>query len=145
MANSFIEQTFPECDTFTGQKRKTCRGESSLPLNGRNSINAYRALWGLPPLEQLTQRATIPTGSAKTMTFMQRATSFVKTIGKTIANWKLSDQSVINERLAICRNCPSYINEGCKLCGCQVVAKQKLLNKLANPSAVCPAGKWGAR
>lgn len=46
-----MNNTFPECDQFTDHRRAICRGERpDLPVDGRNSINGYRRLWGLPPL-----------------------------------------------------------------------------------------------
>lgn len=45
------ENTYPECDQFTEHRRKLCRGErADVPVDGPNSVNAYRRLWGLPPL-----------------------------------------------------------------------------------------------
>ena len=42
---------FPECDKFTDHRRTICRGErQNMPVDGKNSVNAYRRLWGLPPL-----------------------------------------------------------------------------------------------
>jgi hypothetical protein len=37
-----------ECLQFTGRRRAICRGEADLPLE---TINAYRRMWGLPPLD----------------------------------------------------------------------------------------------
>lgn len=45
-----MSHTFPECEKFVGRKKAICRGEVELPLNGPNSINAYRLKEGLIPL-----------------------------------------------------------------------------------------------
>ena len=43
------------------------------------------------------------------------------------------------ERLDICRNCPSFVSltTQCQECGCFMKMKTKL------PNATCPLGKWG--
>lgn len=45
------ENAFPECDQFTDHRRIICRGERpDMPVDGKNSVNAYRRVWGLSPL-----------------------------------------------------------------------------------------------
>jgi hypothetical protein len=40
-----------ECDRFTDHRRAICRGErEGMAVDGPNSVNAYRAMWGLTPL-----------------------------------------------------------------------------------------------
>lgn len=62
----------PECEHLTGRLRAICRGEAGLPLNGRNSTNAYRQSWGLPPLET-PQRSQQTTGKRPTQAKSRKA------------------------------------------------------------------------
>lgn len=50
----------------------------------------------------------------------------------------LKDDSIINKRLDICKQCPELIQltKQCKLCGCFMEMKTKL------EIATCPIGKW---
>lgn len=41
---------FHECDKLEGRMRAICRGEVELPLEGHNSINAYRVSFGVSRL-----------------------------------------------------------------------------------------------
>lgn len=47
---------YPECDCFeiTDHRRAICRGEARKPLNGPNSINAYRKKWGFDPIQSVS-------------------------------------------------------------------------------------------
>jgi hypothetical protein len=49
-----------------------------------------------------------------------------------------STKQLVEDRLAICRECPFFnkITVGCNKCGCFLRMKTKLVN------AVCPIGKW---
>lgn len=51
---------------------------------------------------------------------------------------KWVDESVSNERFAICKACPELIKltKQCKKCGCFMAVKSKIEN------AKCPLGKW---
>ena len=51
-------------------------------------------------------------------------------------------QAEIDERLAICRDCPHLVENHCNLCGCPCVESNQLLNKLALATESCPLGKW---
>lgn len=53
-------------------------------------------------------------------------------------NTKPAEQTVINERYAICLECPELIkiSKQCKQCGCFMNFKTQL------ESAKCPLGKW---
>jgi hypothetical protein len=44
------DNNFPECEKFTGRLKAICRCETELPLDGPQSHNAYRRLWGLDPI-----------------------------------------------------------------------------------------------
>jgi rRNA maturation protein Nop10 len=48
--------------------------------------------------------------------------------------------TVSQERMDICKQCPEFINltDQCKKCGCIMSIKTKL------PNAYCPIGKWDA-
>jgi hypothetical protein len=54
-------------------------------------------------------------------------------------NLQKVEGQMLEERLAICKECPSYIGatHQCKECGCIMNLKAKL------PNAECPLGKWG--
>jgi hypothetical protein len=56
---------------------------------------------------------------------------FNKNLGKV-------EQSISEERMAICRECPRYVSvtHQCLECGCIMNMKTKL------PNATCPLGKW---
>jgi hypothetical protein len=62
----------------------------------------------------------------------------------TVRPWHLvnknnyTTQDIADERLAICKECPFFIEapQVCKKCGCFMVAKTKL------KKAKCPVGKW---
>ncbi|MES2789511.1 MAG: hypothetical protein V4719_07810 [Planctomycetota bacterium] len=51
-------------------------------------------------------------------------------------------QEQVNERLAICQNCPEFAGDRCGECGCHCNERRVFLNKLAWHSEVCPLGKW---
>ena len=78
--------------------------------------------------------------------------TFMKVVTDTIVKHKgkLVSKAVIDERLAICKECP-YFRPGknrCSVCGCGVTIdkgfRRNLANKLAHPSSVCPKKKWRA-
>jgi hypothetical protein len=48
------------------------------------------------------------------------------------------DETISNDRYAICESCPRFfkITKQCKECGCFMAIKTKL------KEAVCPLGKW---
>lgn len=48
----------------------------------------------------------------------------------------------IQERLAICQKCPFLENYHCCLCGCACVETNRVMNKLALATEVCPDGRW---
>ena len=86
------------------------------------------------------------------LTILQRAIS-VATVGAATAARALAtghafvSEDVILERLALCRACDQFdqVKESCKLCGCGCNGSEKLANKLAHASSVCPYSppKWG--
>jgi len=49
----------------------------------------------------------------------------------------------IESRLSICKTCEFYKDDGCMLCGCQIVREANYMNKLAHKDQKCPADKWG--
>ncbi len=52
---------YPECDQFKDHRRAICRGDRpDVPIDGKNSVNAYRKLWGLHPLGQQPWDVTQP-------------------------------------------------------------------------------------
>jgi hypothetical protein len=55
-------------------------------------------------------------------------------------NKEKTDDALQEERLSICKKCPSYrkFAKQCKECGCIMPAKVKLAE------AFCPLGKWAA-
>lgn len=57
-----------------------------------------------------------------------------------------SGQSLINDRFAICEECPSYdpVHKQCLECGCNLSNKNIFLNKLAWADQKCPLGKWNS-
>lgn len=53
-------------------------------------------------------------------------------------------QRQIDERLAICEQCPHLKGHHCSLCGCNCKGNGKFINKLAWRDQTCPDGRWGA-
>lgn len=134
---------FPECSQFTGHKRAICRGETDLPLNGPKSVNAYRSVWRLPPLDE--KNASLST-SPEPIPLLIRGWNFAAAMAKwTLAGMPRSTQAEIDERLAICLACPHLQGNHCTKCGCACVESNRLINKLALATETCPEGKWGKR
>jgi len=139
---------FPECECFkTGDPRRAiCRNErADMPLHGDNSVNRYRAKWGFAAIEGENTTPIKP----KRMGMFQRGVSFAKTLAGTLKNKATTGKAYVSDdvrlaRLAICQTCEHHINGNCDLCGCGCNASNRLTNKLAHPTAVCPAGKWGS-
>ena len=59
-----------------------------------------------------------------------------------VDGFRRCDQAEIDSRLAICQQCPQFVNNHCNLCGCACVEENRLTNKLALKSSTCPQGKW---
>lgn len=59
----------------------------------------------------------------------------------TSSGFKTRTQSEIDERLAICKECPEFNGNACAKCGCLCNA-DGVINKLALKSESCPIGKW---
>ena len=51
-------------------------------------------------------------------------------------------QEEIDERLAICQECPEFVDDACRICGCPCLSENRILNKLTLKSEKCPLGKW---
>ncbi len=53
-------------------------------------------------------------------------------------NTEYADESEVNKRYGVCKNCPEFINltKQCRQCGCVMSLKTKIKH------AVCPLGKW---
>lgn len=64
----------------------------------------------------------------------------LRQIAKDIVAGKLqlSEEELATERLKLCKECPQMtkLSRQCKLCGCFLDLKVKVLN------AQCPMGKW---
>ena len=135
---------FPECDSMAGRLRQICRGEADLPLDGDNSINAYRVAWGLDPISSTSQvapTAAPPAQSAPPL--IVRGWNFATAIARwTLAGMPRRSQAEIDARLAICQACPFLQNDHCTKCGCACVEQNRLINKLALATEKCPEGKW---
>jgi len=68
--------SFPECEHLTGRLRAICRNEAGLPLDGPNGVNHYRVdLWSLQPIDNISQRETLPDGSRKPTNASQQITT----------------------------------------------------------------------
>lgn len=72
------------------------------------------------------------------------------TLTGEVARWTASgfarvSDSVLEERLAICRDCPQWDASGfggtgrCRLCGCSTAAKLRMA------TAECPEGRWKSK
>lgn len=136
------DTTFLECEALSGRLKDICEGKVLTPEKCDN----FRQRRGMTPRFSKPERAVEPIVSQKPLSIFQKAASFVRTVGKSILSGKRSTQEIIDQRLAICQTCPQYSDGGCKLCGCRINQAKVLTNKLANPSARCPAKppRWDA-
>jgi len=82
---------------------------------------------------------------------VQRLKNFsVAAISHVTAGHPTCTQEQVDERYAICRECPLFINHGnmkgiCShsSCGCNITNTLVFLNKLGWADQSCPIGKWG--
>lgn len=128
-----MNNNLPECDIFPegDHRRLICRGEDGRPLNGENSVNQYRSLWGMPPLSNSSPPILI------------LGWNFASAITRwTLAGMPRRTQAEIDERLAICQACPFLVDNHCNRCGCACVEQNQLINKLALATEKCPENKW---
>lgn len=147
-----------ECDQFTDHRRLICRGERpDLPLDGPQSINAYRVKWGLLPLRErmvgsdcgdvLPVSANAPqvaeTATTTVPGLIQQVVTFTAAL-KTHLKDGLTrcDVEQIESRLAVCQECPEFTGKQCRQCGCACNAKSTFFNKLAWRSEKCPLSRW---
>lgn len=143
-----MEETFPECEQFTGRKREICRGEAAgMPLEGAHSVNAYRQSWGLPPLTGISLSHAVQRPVAKkavrSTTLIERVQTFTRALADHARDGLAKcDQQEIAHRLAICEKCPSFVASHCQECGCRCSSRQVFFNKLAWRSEACPLGHW---
>ena len=63
-------------------------------------------------------------------------------LGHANDGFRRCNQAEIDYRFSICQACPEFVNSHCNVCGCPCVEANRLLNKLALASEVCPLGKW---
>lgn len=130
---------FQECAHLRGRKLQICRGEANLPLEGPNSINAYRRSWGMDPLTQ----AGTATEQKQPPPLLIRGWNFAVAMTRwTLAGMPRRSQDEIEERLAICQGCEHLVDNQCNQCGCLCVESNHLINKLALTTERCPVGKW---
>lgn len=76
---------------------------------------------------------------------VRRAVNFTKAlVNHVLSGAELADNEEIERRFNICQTCPLYENARCKHndCGCNILNKQKFLNKLAWKDQTCPENKW---
>lgn len=71
------------------------------------------------------------------MSFAQKLKNRMQEMNMSLAA-SIADDSLSEQRLAICKECPFYISltSQCKKCGCFMKAKTKIT------AAKCPIGKW---
>ncbi len=138
---------FPECECFADHRRAVCRNEAAgKPLNGANSVNAYRKAWGFAPLDGPDRSVGVE--PPKRMSLMQRAATAVRVIGTTAINAATGKRAFVSgevraERFAICQACEHFSRGNCQLCSCSCNKSSQLTNKLAHASSECPVKKWG--
>lgn len=53
--------------------------------------------------------------------------------------WRRVPESVRQERLDVCRQCPAMLGDRCAFCGCYLSVKTSW------PAESCPIGKWDSR
>ncbi|MEI8381050.1 MAG: hypothetical protein WCJ09_13035 [Planctomycetota bacterium] len=136
------------CDELQGRLRAICRGEvTDLRLS---TINAYRAGWGLPALNEIVAGCTSETNPPELTpthvtppTLLIRGWNFAQAISRwTLAGMPRRTDAEIEERLEICQACPFLKNHHCLKCGCACVESNRLINKLALATEKCPEGNW---
>jgi len=92
------------------------------------------------PAESTQQQAV---QEQETSRFSEQAWRFVAALTRHAADGlRRCSQEQVNERLAICQNCPEFAGDRCRECGCHCNERRVFLNKLAWRSEVCPLGKW---
>ena len=138
--------TLTECEQFHDHRRAICRGER--PDLSPETINKYRALWGLAPLLRDAPRPTVPVSvpnpsSQRVPTLSQRVVTFAAAVKDHVSDGlaKCNDEE-IQSRLAICEQCPSFTGSHCRECGCACNTKSTFFNKLAWRSEKCPLANW---
>lgn len=78
--------------------------------------------------------------------FLERARNYAYAVAKHArGGFRVAPPEVIDQRLAICRTCPSgrFTGDACDACGCTITAAPNaFLNKLAMATEACPFGHW---
>ena len=136
------DHSMNECDQFVGRKRAICAGLADLPLEGPNSINAYRRRWGLPPLDCRGEfvEATPP---VEPPPLMIQGWNFARALARwALAGMPRRSDAEIEDRLAICQACEFLQDSHCVQCGCACLERNQVLNKLALATEHCPLEKW---
>ena len=108
----------PECDRFVGRKRLICLGEAGLSLQ---KTNAYRRLWGLPPLDALGEPVA-PTSVGvvpELPPLLERVWTFGAALAKHACNgFRRRTKEQISEILeSHCRQCEFFAGQHCTRCG----------------------------
>lgn len=136
-----MQKHMSDCDDLPDHIRTICRGEDPrIPLHdvNLNRANGFGGLIGpLPPL------ATLSDASNSMPPLIIRGWNFAAAMARwVLAGRPRRSQAEIDERLAICQACPFLVNDHCSECGCACVEENRLINKLALATEVCPKEKW---
>jgi hypothetical protein len=138
------------CDQLEPAIRAICRGEDpNVPLHDVN-LNRANGFAGriepLPPLARTVfHNMTFPAPDAPpdAPSLLIRGWNFTTAMARwTLAGMPRRTQAEIDERLAICQDCPNLHDNHCLKCGCACVETNQLMNKLALSTEKCPEGKW---
>jgi hypothetical protein len=82
------------------------------------------------------------------MSLSSKALQYIRALSRLMVGMhgKLLSQEKIEERFAICTQCPEFTGKMCSLCGCCAQGRRSYLNKLAFPTEKCPADppKWNS-
>lgn len=71
------------------------------------------------------------------MTPVEKVESFVSTMVDFVkSGGQISSEGTAEERLNVCKECPHFDGNSCRLCGCVVAWKAKI------EAAHCPIDKW---
>ena len=107
-------------------------------MRGKQLLAGPGFEWQAPPnLQQQRQR----------LSAVQRIASATNVVSQTLLNGgHLASQEIIDQRLAICRDCSHHVDQKCDICGCQATQQQVWMNKIAHAASGCPDNppKWGA-
>lgn len=130
-------------------------GETSTIWGGTRNASRRRADRFLerigPDTPELSPATSVATANIRLdaserddpLQFPAQAWRFITALTRHAADGlRQCSQAEVEERLAICRGCRSFLGDRCAECGCHCNDQRVFLNKLAWRSEACPLRKW---